>query len=195
MTQSMVSFSSPAECLFNLIQLKFLPPASYKESGLLVINPSNPQFLSESFVVSTLSKSVETWDSATSRELFNNAYQINYSAQPGIRDGKNTFGFTFYPNNNVIAVTSVWMTFTGQIVEADIQFNNVFTWGDATLNPNVMDLENIGVHEIGHVDGLGDIYSSSCSSVTMYGYSDYGETAKRTLETPDITGLRKLYGN
>jgi len=27
----------------------------------------------------------------------------------------------------------------------------------------------------------------------MYGYSDYGEIIKRTLENPDITGLLKLY--
>jgi len=30
--------------------------------------------------------------------------------------------------------------------------------------------------------------------VTMYGYSDYGEIIKRTLEQPDITGLQTLYG-
>jgi len=30
--------------------------------------------------------------------------------------------------------------------------------------------------------------------VTMYGYSNYGETSKRTLEQPDITGLQSMYG-
>jgi hypothetical protein len=29
----------------------------------------------------------------------------------------------------------------------------------------------------------------------MYGYSDYGEVKKRTLEQPDITGLQTLYGS
>jgi len=57
-----------------------------------------------------------------------------------------------------------------------------------------MDLENIATHEIGHGAGLNDIYSSSCTAVTMYGYSDYGETSKRTLEIPDIQGLQTLYG-
>jgi predicted Zn-dependent protease len=57
-----------------------------------------------------------------------------------------------------------------------------------------MDLQNIATHEFGHAVGLGDIYDTACSSVTMYGYSDYGDTVKRTLETPDITGLRTLYG-
>ena len=57
-----------------------------------------------------------------------------------------------------------------------------------------MDLQNIAVHELGHSFGLADIYSSSCAEVTMYGYSTEGETKKRTLEQPDITGIQKLYG-
>ncbi len=40
---------------------------------------------------------------------------------------------------------------------------------------------------------MDDIYSTTCSEVTMYGISYYGETQKRTLEQPDITGLQKMY--
>ncbi|PJA83788.1 MAG: peptidase M10A and M12B matrixin and adamalysin, partial [Candidatus Nealsonbacteria bacterium CG_4_9_14_3_um_filter_37_29] len=56
------------------------------------------------------------------------------------------------------------------------------------------DLQNIATHELGHGVGLGDVYETACSEVTMYGYSNYGETQKRTLEAPDITGLQTLYG-
>jgi len=73
-------------------------------------------------------------------------------------------------------------------------FDTDFTWGDATSNPGLMDLQNIATHELGHGVGLADIYTSSCSAVTMYGYSNNGETEKRTLELPDITGLQKIYG-
>jgi predicted Zn-dependent protease len=57
-----------------------------------------------------------------------------------------------------------------------------------------MDLQNIATHETGHGLGLDDVYQKTCSAVTMYGYSDYGETQKRTLETPDIVGLQMIYG-
>lgn len=57
-----------------------------------------------------------------------------------------------------------------------------------------MDLQNIATHELGHGVGPGDIYSSSCSEVTMYGYSSYGENKKRALEQQDIIGLQKMYG-
>ncbi len=159
------------------------------------INPTNQQGLPEAFVTSAISTSAETWDTATSTELFNNAYSIDYTAQYGVQNFKNEIAFGDYPNDRVIAVTSVWYTPIGrQIVEFDILFNTKFVWGDATQNPAAMDLQNIAIHELGHGMGLGDIYSSTCSAVTMYGYSTYGETSKRTLETSDITGLQKMYG-
>lgn len=162
------------------------------------INPANPYQLSETFVTSAISGSAETWDAATSLELFNNAYGIDYAAQYGVLGSKNSAVFGDYPDNNVIAVTSIWYARAGkQIVEFDMLFNTKFAWGDSTTTAtagSVMDLRNIATHELGHATGLGDIYSSTCSSVTMYGYSGYGETQKRTLELPDITGLQKMYG-
>ena len=175
---------------YKLMGVKWNPlPVSY------VINPSNPQGLSEGFVTSTISASAESWDSATSSELFNNAYGVNYSAQYGVQNFQNALVFGDYPDSGVIGVTSVWYTRVGKrIVEFDMLLNTDFTWGDADLNSRVMDLQNIITHELGHGIGLDDIYSTSCLSVTMYGYSTEGETSKRTLETADIAGLQKMYG-
>lgn len=175
---------------FKLMGVKWKTmPVSY------VINPSNPQGLSEAFVTSSIAASAETWDDATSVELINDSYGVDYTAQYGIQDYSNSVAFGVYSDNRVIAVTSVWYTRVGkQIVEFDMLFNTSYSWGDATVTPGAMDLLNIGVHEMGHSVGLSDIYSSSCSAVTMYGYSGYGETSKRTLEAPDITGLQKMYG-
>ena len=160
-----------------------------------VINPTNPQGLSEQSVTSAISTSAETWDSATSKELINDVYTVNYSAQYGVQNFKNAIAFGDYPNDNVIAVTSVWYTRIGkQIVEFDQLYNTRFAWGDAEVDKAKMDLQNIATHELGHGVGLGDLYSTTCSTVTMYGYSSYGETQKRTLEQPDITGLQKMYG-
>jgi len=72
--------------------------------------------------------------------------------------------------------------------------NDNYQWGDATVDPSLMDLENIMTHELGHSIGLSDIYTDSCSSVTMYGYSNYGDVEKRSLENPDILGLQSMYG-
>jgi len=164
-------------------------PVSY------VINPDNPQGLTEEFVTTTISTSAETWDDATLSEISDDVYTVDYNAEFGIQNFENAIDFGVYPDNNVIAVTSIWFTRKGrQIVEFDIRFNIGFSWGDAELNPLVMDLQNIAVHELGHGFGLDDIYNSVCSTVTMYGYSTEGETDKRTLEQPDISGLQKMYG-
>jgi len=175
------------ETCYKLLGVKWKSlPVSY------VINPIDSG-LDEGFVTSAISTSAETWDDVTSSELFNDSYIVDYAAEYGVQNFVNAIDFGDYPNDRVIAVTSVWYTPKGkQIVEFDIRFNTRFSWGDA--NPEKMDLQNIATHELGHGVGLDDIYSTTCSAVTMYGYSSYGETQKRTLEQPDMTGLQKMYG-
>lgn len=178
---------------------KFLTPTKVKWTALpasYVINPVNlVQTLDETFVTSAISTSAETWDAATSKELFNNVYTVDNTATYGVQDYKNAITFGNYPTAGVIAVTTIWYNpATKSIVEFDVMFDIDWTWGDATVDAIKMDLQNIATHELGHGIGLGDVYDSVCSAVTMFGYSDYGEIIKRTLETPDIVGLQTLYG-
>lgn len=177
---------------------KFLTGSKVKWTGLPVnyaINPINPQNLPESFVTNAVLNGAETWDGAMSKELMNNAYSIDLTASYGVQNYQNAISFGNYPTAGVIAVTTVWYNpATKAIVEFDMMFDTDWLWGDATIDATKMDLENIATHELGHGLGLADVYENACSAVTMYGYSDYGETQKRTLETPDITGLQKLYG-
>ncbi len=162
-------------------------PVSY------VINPTNPQGLSSAFVTSAIYTSVETWDASTSKELFNDIYTINSRARYGRLDGKNSIVFGS-ASPRTIAVTSTWYyPDTGQIVEFDTKFNTRYTWGNAESDSRVMDLQNIATHEFGHGVGMDDIYDASCIDVTMYGYGDFGETYKRTLDPLDIEGLLSLY--
>ncbi len=179
------------ETCYKLLGVKWSTlPVNY------IINPTNSG-LSDEFVTGAISTSAETWDGVIYSELFDNAYSVDYTAKYGVQNFQNAIAFGDYPDNNVIAVTSVWYIRVGKkIVEFDQLYNTRFAWGDAT-NPetsNVMDLQNIATHEFGHGVGLADIYSTTCSAVTMYGYSSNGNVEKRTLEQPDITGLQKMYG-
>ncbi len=178
-----------AESCYKLMGVKWSTlPVSYS------INPINPQNLSESFISSTITASAETWDAATSQELFNNFPAIDNTAQYGIQNFQNAIVFGDYPDSGVIGITSVWFTRVGKrIVEFDMLLNTDFQWGDATIDPLKMDLQNIATHELGHSIGLSDIYSTSCSTVTMFGYSTESEISKRSLDQPDIFGLQKMY--
>ncbi len=79
-------------------------------------------------------------------------------------------------------------------MDYDISFETNYEWGNATIDPKMMDLQNIATHEIGHGIGLSDLYNS-CTEETMYGFSSFGEIEKRTLNLGDITGLQKMYGS
>ena len=172
----------------------------FLSKGVMIKSPKDLTVHSD-LNLDVVSASVSEWDKNTLTDLFSSISvddAANWdSTSP---DGRNELSYGNYPESDVIGVTVVWGYFSGppqtrEITEFDILFDTDFTWGDATVNPTVMDLENITVHEMGHGLGLDDIYDGSCNEVTMYGYSTEGETKKRTLESGDITGLQKLYGN
>jgi len=153
------------------------------------------------FVTTAISASTKTWDDATTKNLFS-SYTTDPSAafDSSISDGKNEYVFGPYGNSNVIAITNIWYTRYGkQIVDYDVLFNTYYNWYDCAKTAcnaanKGMDLQNIATHETGHGLGLSDVYQSSCSGVTMFGYSNYGEMQKRDLAQSDVTGLRLIYG-
>lgn len=147
--------------------------------------------------------SLQIWQDNTSTDLFGSSSidaSADWDGDPGDSpDGRNEFSYGNYSQAGVIAITVAWGRFSGppqnrEIMEFDIMFDTDYSWGDADIDPLLMDLKNISVHEVGHGLGLADIYQGDCSAVTMYGYSEEGETQKRTLESADITGLQELYG-
>jgi hypothetical protein len=157
-----------------------------------VVNPTGSNADMDA-VAAAFTTSIGTWDSGTSRALFG-ARTIDTTAGYSL-DGKNTLFFGSTLGSGTIAQTTTWYyTISRQIVEFDIEYNNIFQWGDASIDASKMDLEGIGTHELGHGIGLADLYTTSCRDVTMFGYSTEGEFKKRTLESGDLTGLWKMYG-
>lgn len=144
---------------------------------------------------------LDAWDSQVAFDVFGGEDEtaVVDGADTSSPDGKNEIMFGEISSPGAIAVSIVWGVFGGppqnrRLVEYDVVFDNVdYVWGDATVDLNVMDFENIATHEFGHAAGLADLYDSGCSEQTMYGYADYGETSKRTLETGDINGIMELY--
>ncbi len=165
-----------------------------------VINPSNNSGLSNVDIADAILAGTAEWDSFVDSGLFG-SYAFDPTANfdpPDARDTTNEVSFGDYPTTGVIAVTRVWAYFYGnpanrKILEFDLLFDTDYIWGDASVNPNLMDLQNIATHELGHTIGMGDVYNDCCIEETMYGYSGEGETKKRDLNTADITGIQKLY--
>jgi len=172
--------------------------AKWKSIEPYLINPTNQDGMGASFVESAVNAGVSEWETYGGDIFGASSLSTTASYNNGALDGVNTTSFGIYPDPGVIAVTTVWGFFQGppktrELVEWDILFNDSFTWGDGGVNPTLMDLQNIGTHELGHSAGLADIYETSCNFETMYGFSSEGETIKRDLNDGDIVGIKKLY--
>jgi len=171
--------------------------AKWKIAENYIINTTNSD-LAESFVNQAFDASVTEWENYGGNIFGDRLNDLTADFNFNSLDNQNVVVFDAYPNPDVIAVTSIWGYFYGnpktrELVEWDMLFNTYFNWGDANLDPVLMDLQNIATHELGHSAGLDDLYETSCSLETMYGYSIEGEILKRNLNLGDITGIQKLY--
>jgi len=153
------------------------------------INPNNKYGLSTSAVVTAITASANTWDSQTSASVF--AYKGTTSKSAGKRDRINVISWGSY-QARVIAVTYIWYS-GSQILETDMKLNTYYKWS-LSGGTGKMDVRNIVTHEFGHWCGLADLYDDKDYWLTMYGYSDFGETYKQTLGLGDISGLQAVYG-
>jgi len=167
----------------------------------------NPGGLDEGFVLASIGMAAGEWDDGDYSYWGGVAVGLfapvtttgkgygDLAWDSGRLDGANSIVWGNYPTSGVIAVAIVWYnTRTKTIIEFDIVFDTDYAWGDASSQQNVMDLQNIATHELGHGAGMDDVYQSVAWQETMYGYSAYGETGKRDLFDGDKRGITKLYG-
>jgi len=93
-----------------------------------------------------------------------------------------------------VAFTSVtYNPMSGVIFDADIEMNAEdyeFTAGGPDKDLGDIDIQNTITHEAGHIIGLDH---SDKVVATMYDWSTFGETQKRTLDEDDQDGLCALY--
>src|SRR3989344_1230384 len=175
--------------------------AKWKTNENYVVDVDNLDGLSDSFIRNNLAYDIQKWEDAASDNILGNEINdVVDGADTSSTDGKNEVYFADVSSNGAIAVTIVWGIFYGppqgrELVEWDQVYDDVdFEWTkDAVIETTKMDFESIATHELGHSVGLGDLYDSVCSEMTMYGYGSEGETKARTLEDGDINGINKLY--
>ena len=183
--------------------------AKWKTIEPWVVNPTNIRGLTNDFVFNNLTFDISKWEDA-SDGVIGNARSVNILGDGSITSSDlsqfantlnnvNEVYFADITTPGVIAVTTVWGFWGGdistrQIVEWDQVYNDVgFDWSAIGEPGKKMDFGNIATHELGHAAGMADLYTSSCTNETMYGFATYGETKKSTLEQGDIRGINLLY--
>jgi len=174
--------------------------AKWKTVENWVVNPSNTRGLDGNFVLNNLISDIGKWENAAGKNILGSGSLTSnvLVADTVSPDNNNEVYFAGIQDSGAIAVTIAWGYFSGptfarELIEWDQVYDDAdFDWSSSG-EAGKMDFENIATHELGHSFGLGDLYSLGCSSQTMYGYASEGETSKRTLESGDITGIKKLY--
>ncbi len=178
--------------------------AKWKDVEDYLFNPrseENPNGELDGLVKSAIVAGMWEWENPNTSEL--DIYgeltkNLNVTYDGGSYRDYNTISFEDLENPGVIGIASVWGYFAcrpsqRKIIEAHIVLNDYFDWGDAVGASQLMDIQNIVTHELGHVAGMGDLYRSAAGEETMYGYSEAGETKKRDLYKGDRAGVIKLY--
>ncbi len=182
--------------------------AKWKNVEPWIMNSSNDEDLNKEELFNIQKSALEKWEDAADGligdgntiQIFGDGELTNeyLNADTESPDGKNEIYFGKISDSRAIAITIIWGIFGGplnqrELIEWDQVYNQAdFDWS-TTEEVGKMDFDNIATHEDGHSAGLDDLYEKSCSEQTMYGYTDYGEIKKRTLETGDIAGISKLY--
>jgi hypothetical protein len=96
--------------------------------------------------------------------------------------------------NNYLMQTTTYQTvpLSSKSTGAEVDINGSFAWSN-NLTAGTYDVQDVMTHEFGHICGLADLYGTSDSEKTMYGYSSPVENKKYNLEPDDIAGINALY--
>jgi len=154
------------------------------------INENFPGMTGEA---TTIRRAMDTWSTCGSG--FSMSYagpcttadnDISNTSLDGFNDINVAPSSTFAPYQQyVLAWNSHW--FSGnRIVEADIRFNDYFTWGEGSAY--VEDLETVALHELGHSLTIDDQYDNHDKIMGSYTQTMHAPSAD------DIAGAVYLYG-
>lgn len=126
-------------------------------------------------------------------------------------DYNNVVGWADLNDFSIIGITKIWYLLGSlRIVDCDTALNTdlFYAWTQADIgsqDPDEVqlpdysgydvDVQNIMTHESGHWLMLEDLYvdTTPYTEQTMYGYASEWELKKRSLESGDEDGIKKIY--
>jgi hypothetical protein len=181
------------------------PGVRWREVENYILDTSNTQDLSSSFILEAWTRANKAWDNACPGRLLMGSRDTGGAIDGAdfvAPDGKNEIYFANIAEDGVLGLTILWGIFdenapenARKIFEFDMIFNDAdYTLGNAQQDRDVMDLQGLMTHELGHRHGAADIYDSECSGITMYGRTSYGKLTQRTIDPYSQEGICLLYG-
>ncbi len=152
-------------------------------------------------VIPAIQNMFATWTkSHVSATVWDSTYSGTFTAPAGkaaLNDADNYNSLIFLSGSNwTEASTTLGLTFTsyitstGEIVDADTEYNNLNVyWDDTGSNSAAYDYPSVILHEAGHFLGL----NHTASSLAVMYYAVSPAELKRTLQQPDLSDVTTVY--
>ena len=156
-------------------------------------NVDDPESREAAAKVRSIVRAFESWEIASS-SLVSFRYAGLTSSDTVAFDGVNLVtwvenGWTY--KAETIAYTTLWVTSTGRILDADIELNGEFFDWSASADNGELDIQNVLTHEVGHFIGIG--HSVETTDSTMFPIISRGEVRKRLVKPDDLDAAVFLY--
>lgn len=175
-----------------------------KEHTLGCFSSLTGETLDPALANNAVTLAANTWDYWTKPDqnnLFMPTVINDASKSTDVADGYSVQAFKPISGTSTLAYTRIYTNRYGYIAEADTCYNTNRVWTTdfsvAKSNRNVIDLQTVALHELGHACGLGDLYTLPSTDPrrkdTNEIMNSYG-APRHNLGAGDIKGLQSIYG-
>ena len=145
-----------------------------------------------------ISLAAQTWSYDANQNMF--YYDVN--SDPNAAVGIGDCLIQFSPTISGLGMTTIWMDGSGRVMQANMLLSTAYTWTTdyTTANTsNVIDLQSVVLHELGHITGLGDLYNLPTNDSRRIDYNEImnlyrGRHPQHNTGKGDRTGLQSIYG-
>ena len=165
----------------------------------IVVNDAGSDDLSDDSHTTALRNAIDEWNSIEGTTL-----RLVEDASPAARartdwesnaihlvlfDESNESGY--FPNgSSTVAITPVWFYSNGRIADADVLFNGKGFRFTTSQEAGRYDIQDVGVHELGHLLGLDH---TGWAGGSMFPYVDSSVILHRSLSLDERTAMRLIY--
>ena len=154
------------------------------------VNPQS-QWVSSSAATTAVQTAASYWNQQANANI-SLVYGGTTSGTSLTLNNKNEVFFRNDSNGTTIAESYWWWDGSGNLIDADVVFHEAaYHFFTVSGCANGYYIEDIGVHEFGHVLGLGH---SATVGATMYPYVPTTcDTTQESLDADDLSGIQALY--